>query len=653
MPGTSLSATASALPKYTRTFSWTIDKSVSPNTWNLFTGDSGTSLYTIKVTKGSGIDAAAIYGQICVTNIGDYTTEGLAITVDLEVNPGGGFIPVTLGQHVDVSAKPSLTSKESYCYDYSITIPSLQIEPGKTYKVTAHVTITNHSGESSGPSPSATTDFPLLPTPINNTISVTDTNGKSFTNISETSTMTYEKVFTCSDVGTRKNIATIIYEGNASGPSDDASVTVNCYSLSINKTAFSSYSRLYTWSIDKTVSEDNLSFADTTNIILPAGGIHAAYYKVTVTPTAQDIDFMASGTITISNSTPMGATILGITDTISGVGSVPTTCTGFPFTLAGNGTTISCDYETIPGQLTDKITRTNTATVTIQNYSYHYSLPPTPIGTTSFTDNEDIIFGSTPSKNIDKIISISDDKYGSLGTANADNPSSQTLSYKTQIGPYLDCGNRTVDNTATFTTLDTGGTGSDTAIVNVSVPCGGCTFTIGYWKTHAGFTGNNPDLVTPLLPIWLGTPAGSKSIEVKDASQAVAILSFSGDASNGINKLEAQLLGAKLNINNKADGTIVSTIIAYADGFLATHNSADWTSLTKTQRNQVLSWATTLDNYNNGLIGPGHCSESTTVVTLPEPQDTSCCHCKIDCTTTASTKYSGALWFLLKIAEMF
>lgn len=470
MPGTSLFATASASPKYTRTFSWTIDKSVNPNTWNLFTGDSGTSLYTIKVTKGFSIDAATIYGQICVTNTGDYTTEGLAIKVDLEVNSGGRFVPVILGQSINVSAKPSLTSKESYCYDYSITIPSIQIEPGKTYKVTTHVTITNHSGGSTSPSPSATTVLPLLPTSINNTISVTDTNGQNFSNISDTSTITYEKVFTCSDVGTHENTATIIYEGNVNGPSDQASVTVNCYSLIINKTAFSSYSRLYTWSIEKAISEDNLTFADTANIVLPAGGSHAAYYRITVTPTAQDTDFMANGSIIISNNTPMGVTILSITDTISEIGVIPTTCTGFPFTLAGNGTTISCDYETLPGQLTDKTTRTNTATVTIQNYSYHYSLPPTPIGTTSFTDNEDIIFGSNPSKEIDKTISISDDKYGSLGSANADSPSSQTLSYTTQVGPYLDCGNRTVNNTTTFTSVDTRTTGSNTTTVNVSVP---------------------------------------------------------------------------------------------------------------------------------------------------------------------------------------
>jgi hypothetical protein len=81
------------------------------------------------------------------------------------------------------------------------------------------------------------------------------------------------------------------------------------------------------------------------------------------------------------------------------------------------------------------------------------------------------------------------------------------------------------------------------------------------------------------------------------------------EASNGVNKLYAQLLTAKLNINKGADGSSVASTITSADAFLATHNSLDWKNLTKSQQQQVLGWVTTLDNYNNGLIGPGHCSQ--------------------------------------------
>jgi roadblock/LC7 domain-containing protein len=159
-----------------------------------------------------------------------------------------------------------------------------------------------------------------------------------------------------------------------------------------------------------------------------------------------------------------------------------------------------------------------------------------------------------------------------------------------------------VDNTATVVTSDTGTTSSSSWTVNVTVPSAGCTLTIGYWKTH-------PDATAKLLPIWLGAAGGPKSIQVTTAAQATTILSFSGDASNGINKLDGQLLAAKLSIATGAGSSAVASTISAADAFLATHNSADWASLTKTQKTQVLGWATTLDNYNNGLTGPGHCSQ--------------------------------------------
>lgn len=134
----------------------------------------------------------------------------------------------------------------------------------------------------------------------------------------------------------------------------------------------------------------------------------------------------------------------------------------------------------------------------------------------------------------------------------------------------------------------------------------GCTRTIGYWKNHAGF-GPQADVVTPLLPQWLGTSGGAKSVHVTTAALAVSLLDRSGDASNGINKLYAQLLAAKLNIANGADGSAVLQTITQADMFLAAHAAADWSSLSSAQRQQVLAWAATLDDYNNGKIGPGKC----------------------------------------------
>ncbi|MCM2272767.1 MAG: DNRLRE domain-containing protein [candidate division Zixibacteria bacterium] len=139
-------------------------------------------------------------------------------------------------------------------------------------------------------------------------------------------------------------------------------------------------------------------------------------------------------------------------------------------------------------------------------------------------------------------------------------------------------------------------------------PQEGCSHTIGYWKTHAGF-GPQADEVTQYLPIWLGTAAGAKSRLVNTAQLAVDYLSQNvyGTPKNGITKLYAQLLGAKLSIADGADATDIAATIAAADAFLAANDYSDWNGLSKAQKALVLSWHDTLDAYNNGMIGPGHC----------------------------------------------
>jgi hypothetical protein len=142
----------------------------------------------------------------------------------------------------------------------------------------------------------------------------------------------------------------------------------------------------------------------------------------------------------------------------------------------------------------------------------------------------------------------------------------------------------------------------------------GCTRTIGYWKNHAGGE-KKTNVVSRLLPVWLGSPNGTNSVLVTTTAQAREILAKSGDASNGINKLMAQLLAAKLNIQRGADASIVSAIIAVADAFLARTPASDWTILPErspvpaVDRRSVLNWATFLDEFNNGKVGPGSCDE--------------------------------------------
>jgi hypothetical protein len=214
---------------WTLTYGWTIDKSVSPDTLNLVRGDSGTSHYTIAVTKDSGTEAAWVDGNICVSNTGSNPTEGLTITADVLYNPGGGFATIASGS-VDVSAMASIAAGQSHCYPYHVDIPLSGGHPhgGATYKVTGHISITNHNGHAGvawGPDPSATASFVGSPTLILDSIHVDDTNGDSWL-FTTSGSIGYGKTFTCdTDAGENDNIATI----RETGQFDDATVTVNCY----------------------------------------------------------------------------------------------------------------------------------------------------------------------------------------------------------------------------------------------------------------------------------------------------------------------------------------------------------------------------------------------------------------------------------------
>ncbi len=129
-----------------------------------------------------------------------------------------------------------------------------------------------------------------------------------------------------------------------------------------------------------------------------------------------------------------------------------------------------------------------------------------------------------------------------------------------------------------------------------------CTFTIGYWKNHKA-------AITPNLPQMLGTTGSAKTFSVISTTVAVDILKQNvyGDPSNGITKLYAQLLAAKLNASHGASIGAISTEFANSDAFLATHDYNDWNSLSPTEQANVLSWHDTIDQFNNGIVGPGHC----------------------------------------------
>ncbi len=126
----------------------------------------------------------------------------------------------------------------------------------------------------------------------------------------------------------------------------------------------------------------------------------------------------------------------------------------------------------------------------------------------------------------------------------------------------------------------------------------GCTYTQGYWKTHGPIPVGNNSNEWPVTSLTLGTVAYTDL-------ELLAIFNKPAQG-NGLIALAHQLIAAKLNVANGADDTDIAGAIAAADALIGglvvppvgtgTLHPSVTSSLT-----------TTLDNYNNGLTGPGHC----------------------------------------------
>lgn len=119
-----------------------------------------------------------------------------------------------------------------------------------------------------------------------------------------------------------------------------------------------------------------------------------------------------------------------------------------------------------------------------------------------------------------------------------------------------------------------------------------CSLTQGFWKNH--------EEVWPVEELILGATTYTKP-------QLLAILRTPsrGDATY---ILIHQLIAARLNIANGADPTAIADTLTAADAWLAANPLG--TNPTGAARQDGVALAALLDDYNNGVTGPGHC-EST------------------------------------------
>jgi hypothetical protein len=565
---------------FTRTYTWEIDKSVDVDEWDLFRGDRGTSEYTVELTRTVVDSDFAVAGEITIHNpapiaatiesVTDVVSPDIAAAVDCGVTYPYSLAALGTLECTYSTDLPDATSRTN-----TATVTTSGTVVGGT--ATADVVFGD---------PTTVVGYP--------TVNVTDSYEGDLGEFSGSGSTSYSRSFDCdADEGSHPNTATIV----ETEQSDDADVTVNCYALAVDKDADTALTRTWTWDIEKV--------GDQTDLVLSEGQVFTVNYEVTVDAESEDSNFAVSGTITVDNPAPIDATINSVSDVISGfAGPVTVDCGAavFPYVLAA-GDPLECTYS---ADLDDAESRTNTATATLQNYSYDVDGVVEELGTTDFSGTADIDFADATVEEIDECIDVSDDQKGPLGTVCADE-APFTFDYTLDLS-YEECGEYTFVNVASFVTNDTGTTGSDDHTVNVNVPCDfGCTLTPGYWKTHSIYGPAPYDDTWALI--------GEDTPFFLSEQSYYEVLWTPAAGGNAYYILAHAYIAAELNFLNGADPTDVQAAFDAATALFETYTPAEIAALRgpsgNALRSQFIDLATTLDAYNNGLIGPGYCDEDS------------------------------------------
>jgi hypothetical protein len=200
------------------------------------------------------------------------------------------------------------------------------------------------------------------------------------------------------------------------------------YNLQATKTANAEYTRTYTWEITK-------DFDATYNKFIGDPATKHDY-KVSVDQTVTDSPYTVSGTITVTNPTPYTVEF----EVSDSVGGTPAIVNCPKYTLNAGGDSTICTYSVELGSPTDG---TNIATIISKN--------PDVEGTTA---SDDYAFGA-PKVVGYPTINVTDDKYGSLGSASGDRTFNYSRNFECSKNPadYTDgIATQIVDiNTATIT----------------------------------------------------------------------------------------------------------------------------------------------------------------------------------------------------------
>ena len=463
------------------TYTWGIKKDVDHNQFNVAGNDTGsaTANYTVTVTHSDAINSNyKVSGVITVTNPNSVPVDISGLTDTL-----AGGSPQTISG--PATLQPGDTTFP-YSFDLGDTAPS-SATLDDTATVAWDTQDLSDGSHLAGNTASKTANTgPFKDNVTNQTVTVTDPLSGNQNDVLGTvdatqtpsgdsppaATFTYSHKFT-DPAGTctkHDNTATI----KETGQSDSQTVTV-CVGkdLAVSKTATPSFDRSYAWDIKKSVDKTKVN---------QVGGSATFNYTVAVHhDSGTDGNWKVTGTITITNPNDWeDISVTSLDDVINNGGNGCTLDQAIPqqgLNVPAGGKA-QVDYTCTYGSAPSPSAFTNTATA-------HWNAAAASTTNDHASGSASGDFANASPNLIDEQIAVNDSYAGTLGTVSVGDSNPKNLTYSRTIAiPQFNC--LSYNNTATFTTNDTGTTGSSSQTVKVCGPLKTGALTIGYWQNKNG-----------------------------------------------------------------------------------------------------------------------------------------------------------------------
>lgn len=653
---------------WTRFHDWTLNKEADPNAIEMFNGDSHDVDYVLTATK----DPWGNFTVSGVIELSDplaqgFTVDSVADTIIFADDPADTpFHPTLNCADVDDG------SDVFHRCTYTITLSSkthtwLAGGGGGVNTAVAEVSLDGQPVLTDPTEATANFTFPVDPSAsFGDSLVVDDTFNEGDTTFNDDGTHPYGLTFSCpDDEGDNPNTAIGTY---STGPEtngtvqDSENVNVDCHVVTVEKTALTRFNRDFDWTPDKkiVVRPEDLTveeksevcsllnsgpysgnyLCDDITIKLPSGGIYDTVYSLTATKDAgTDSDRQVYGVITVSwpADAPEPVFTGDPTDVLKYAAGLPASINATVSNCVLGTNQITCDYVADVG---DSRSGTNEASIVRPWVCYNAdeSIKACAVpGENTYMGSQGFSFGA-PTTVEDNCVALSDLFNGTAGLnlgallypefTFADPVCESSTSYLTGEavpGTFLDIladwappGFEEFDPACTFyvpnvlnLSLDDGAVLSDDATIGVFVSdaCNqGCTLTQGYWKTHAIYA-LKPQFAKKRDATWDLVGAGAENTTFFLSGTTWINVFWTAPKGNSYYNLAHQYMAAKLNGYAGASAPAsVTTAIANAEAWFALYppNHNFW----KTNKNQVMQAAGVLGSYNEGAIGPGHCSEA-------------------------------------------